>query len=198
MIDAALFPTGRYARETLALQRELIAEGYLPAYNAQGQAADDGWFGPATKRALDQRERDLAEMPPPAKPWWRARRMKGLLLAVGGLAGFFVPALREVDTASLVDLVWSNLDHVEQLITAAGALVALAGSIWSTVGAARAKAPVDPTLVARVGAHELRLPGTGPKRVRQPRRPHPLDAVSPDAERDRGGYWSRERGPFHD
>jgi hypothetical protein len=193
-----VYPSGKYAYETEVLQRELIAGGYLPPYNSRNEPSDDGYFGPATRRALQARELDLAEMPAPAKPWWRARRMKGLLLAAAGLAGFFVPALRDVDTAYLVELIWSNLDHVESIITAVGALLTVAGTAWSAIGAASAKGPIDPTLVARVGTHELRIPGPSPQRVREPGRPNPMVKVPPGHQRSGGGFWSSDRGPFND
>lgn len=171
------FPTGQFAEDVRLLQRELNSQGY-------GPVQVDGWFGPATKAALEDREQDLAQMPAPAKPWWRTKRMQGAVTVLMGLAALFVPALREVDTAYLIELIWSNLDHVEAIITAVGALVTAAGTIWGVFGAATAKAPVDGTLVARVGDRELRLPGG--LRVRADPRGSP------------GGYWGRDRGPFDD
>lgn len=176
------YPAGRFAVETQALQRELMAGGYLPALNSQGHPSDDGWFGPATRAALQRRESDLAEMPAPPAPWWRTRRAKGAVLAAAGVAGLFVPALREVDTAYLVDLIWENLDHVEQLVTAVGALATLAGTLWSAVGAAKAEAPIDASLVARVAGRDVRVPS----RLRVPAG----DRGSP------GSGGSRRRGPF--
>lgn len=176
------YPAWVFSDDTVQLQRELIAGGYLAPLNGDGKASDDGWFGPATRAALQRRELDLAELPLSPVPWWRTRRMKGLVLAAFGLAGFFVPSLREVDTGYLVDLLWENLDHVEQILTALGALATVAGTIWSAIGAAKAKAPVDPTLVARVAGRDVRLPS----RLRVP-------------ADDRGGSGSggsRHRGPF--
>ena len=189
------YPAGRYAEETQALQRELIAGGYLPPYNAKGAPSDDGWLGPATRAALQRREQDLAEMPAPPAPWWRTRRVWGLISAASGLAGLFVPALREVDTTYLIELIWDNLDHVEQLITALGALATVAGTVWGVIGAAKAKGPIDPTLLARVGDHDLRLPArrVDPDRLRQPAQKLPSDPWP------RSTYWSRnDRGPFGD
>ena len=182
MSNANGYPSGRFAVETQELQRELIAGGYLPEFTADGDPSDDGWLGPATRAALRQREQDLAEMPAPAVPWWRTRRAKGAVLAVAGMAGLFVPSLREVDTGYLVELLWENLDHVEQILTALGALATVAGTIWSAIGAAKAKAPVDPTLVARVAGRDVRLPS----RLRVPA----------DDRWGSGSGGSRHRGPF--
>lgn len=153
-------------QETFELQRKLAALGHYTG-------PIDGIFGPLTAAAYERYwsarhvEIEVPVLSPsPSKPWWRTGRMKGLVVAALGAAALFIPALREVDTAYLVDLIWENLDHVEQIITALGALAAVAGSIWSTIGAARAKAPVDPTLVARIGGHDLRLPGREPDRMR--------------------------------
>ena len=144
------FPTGRFAEEVRVLQVELNAAGY-------GPVQVDGWFGPATKAALAERDADLAAAPLPPKPWWRADRARGLVVTAFGTAALFVPALREVDTAFLVELIWTGLDHADQIITAAGALATLAGTLWSMFGAAKAKAPLDATLVARVAGKDIRI-----------------------------------------
>lgn len=179
-----VYPSGRYSEDTEQLQRELIAGGYLPAYTSEGKPSDDGWYGPKTRAAQQQREQDLAEMPAPAVAWWRTRRAKGAVTALAGMAALFVPALREVDTGYLIELIWTGLDHADQIITAAGAIATLAGTIWGAIGAAKAKAPIDTGLVARVAGRELRLP----ERLHLPAAPG----------RGAGGGSARNRGPFND
>jgi len=144
------FPTGRFAQEVRDLQVELNAQGY-------GPVQVDGWFGPATKAALADRDADLAATPLPAKPWWRTDRARGLLVAALGTAALFVPALREVDTAYLVELIWLGLDQADQIVTVVGAIITLFGGAWSAIGAAKAKAPIDATLVARVKGRDIRI-----------------------------------------
>ncbi len=180
------YPTGKYSEDTEILQRELIEQGYLPPLNSKGEPSDDGWLGPATLKALREREQDLAEMPAPAKPWWRTKRGQGFVTLVVGSAALFIPALREVDTAYLIELIWDNLDHVDAIISAGGALITAGGAIWATIGAARAKAPIDPHLL---------LPGVRlPDRVRRSGRQAPAQSMSADSERR--GYWGDPRGPF--
>ncbi|NCC29238.1 MAG: hypothetical protein EOM22_14145 [Gammaproteobacteria bacterium] len=118
--------------------------------------------------------------------------MQGVLTAVVGLIALFVPALREVDTAYLIELIWDNLDHVEAIITAVGALATAAGTVWGMFGAVTAKAPVDPMLVARVRGRDVRLPARG---VRKPAGPTRLESVPGDRASD-GEYWRHPRGPF--
>lgn len=159
-----VYPSGMYSEDTQQLQRELIAGGYLPAFNAEGEPSDDGWFGKKTRAALLSRELELVEMPAPAVPWWRTRRAKGAVAALAGMAALFIPALREVDTAFLVELIWAGLDHADQIITAAGALATLLGTLWSMFGAAKAKAPLDATLLARVAGKDIRI-GPAPSAI---------------------------------
>ena len=78
----------------------------------------------------------------PAKPWWQSRAVLGLLASVlAMLAGRFGWS---VDDGQITDIL---LKAVE--------LGGLALAAWGTV---RRSAPIDPTLVARVGARDLRLP----------------------------------------
>lgn len=149
-----------------AIQQDLIRIGFMDPLLPSGDPADDGIWGPVTDEAYSAywASRPQVEIsipvvsPAPAMPWWRTRRAKGALTAIAGLAALFIPALREVDTTYLIELIWSNLDHVESIITAVGGLVALGGTIWSAIGSAKAAAPIDPTLVARVGGYDVRLP----------------------------------------
>ncbi len=152
--------------EKRAIQLDLIRLGFLDPLLPGGDPADDGIWGPVTDAAYSAywASRPQVEIsipvvaPAPVRPWWRTRRAKGGLTVIAGLAALFIPALREVDTAYLIELIWSNLDHVESIITAVGALVAVGGTIWSAIGSAKAAAPIDPTLLARVGGHDVRLP----------------------------------------
>ena len=205
MSDA--YPTGKYAYETEVLQRELIAGGYLPSHNSRNEPSDDGYFGPATRRALQARELDLAEMPAPAKPWWDSRRGKGMAkLAAGtivGAAGLFWAGAQDIDAAKAVEIIYDAGPQIDaalaigrQLLELAGMLLAALGFGQTLVGAWGAKGPIDPTLVARVGTHELRIPGPGPQRVREPRRPAAARAVPTNNNHEPGGYWGRPRGPF--
>lgn len=168
----------RSRAEVVALQTALRDLGFDPG-------PIDGRYGQRTRAAyqdyLDTRPIEIPVQAPPApKPWWRTGRFKGLLLLVFGVVGVFVPALREMDVASMVELVWANLDHVERLVASVSALAVVAGQIWSAIGAGRASAPVDPGLVARLGDRELRLPWL-PERVRD-------QGVSSDADPRRGPF----------
>jgi peptidoglycan hydrolase-like protein with peptidoglycan-binding domain len=154
----------------------------------------DGIWGPRTGRAYDAylASRQGVEIsvpivtPAPARPWWRTKRGQGFVTLVVGSAALFIPALREVDTAYLIELIWDNLDHVDAIISAGGALITAGGAIWATIGAARAKAPIDPHLL---------LPGVRlPDRVRRSGRQAPAQSMSADSERR--GYWGDPRGPF--
>lgn len=193
-MSADTYPTGVWAEETQALQRELIAGGYLPAHNADGDPNDDGWLGPETRAALRRREQDLAALPAPPKPWWESRRGKGAAKLAAGLlaatAGLFWSGAHDIDAAKAVEVIYAagpQIDAamaiVRQLIETLGLLLAAFGIGQSAVGAWAAKGPIDATLVARVGTRELRLPAP---RVR----------VHPDTRRDPAGHWSRDRGPF--
>lgn len=128
--------------EIIALQRDLAARGYpLKA---------DGIYGPKTAEAyqdwLNQHTPQDVITPAPAaaKPWWTSRAILGLLATVlAMLAGHFG---LEIDDATLTPIL---LQAVEL-----GGLVIAA---WGTV---TRKAPIDPTLVARVHGQSVRLPST--------------------------------------
>jgi len=198
------YPTGKWAQETQALQRELIADGYLQPLNSAGHPSDDGWFGAVTRAALQQREQDLAEMPAPAKPWWKSRRGKGVAkLAAGtlvGAAGLFWSAAQGIDAAQAVEILYSAGPQIDaalalarQLLETLGLLLAALGLGQTFIGAWAAKGPLDATLVARVGERDLRLPfGGNPHRVREPARPLRSEPAA------RHGRRTRDPGPFLD
>ena len=107
----------------------------------------DGIWGPITAAAYAARMAHEAPhapvvMPPVSKPWWTSRAILGLLASVlamiAGRMGW------SVDDGQITDLL---LKAVE--------LGGLAIAAWGTV---RRSAPIDPTLVARVGDRDLRLP----------------------------------------
>ena len=107
----------------------------------------DGIWGPKTAAAYAARMAQDAPqapvaMPPVSKPWWQSRAVLGLLASVlamiAGRFGF------EVNDGQITDLL---LKAVE--------LGGLALAAWGTV---RRSAPIDPTLVARVGTRDVRLP----------------------------------------
>ena len=132
------------------LQQQLNAAGY-------GPLVVDGIYGPQTAAAyarfesrqdlpaIEMHGERVAVEPPlatPAKPWWTSRAVLGLLASVlallAGRFGF------EVNDGQITDIL---LKAVE--------LGGLALAAWGTV---RRSAPIDPTLVARVGTRDLRLP----------------------------------------
>ena len=132
------------------LQQQLNAAGY-------GPLVVDGIYGPQTAAAyarfesrqdlpaIEMHGERVAVEPPlamPAKPWWQSRAVLGLLASVlamiAGRMGW------SVDDGQITDLL---LKAVE--------LGGLALAAWGTV---RRSAPIDPTLVARVGHRDLRLP----------------------------------------
>lgn len=107
----------------------------------------DGIWGPKTAAAYAARMAQDAPqapvaMPPVSKPWWQSRAVLGLLASVlAMIAGRFGWS---IDDGQITDLL---LKAVE--------LGGLALAAWGTV---RRSAPIDPTLVARVGHRDLRLP----------------------------------------
>ena len=107
----------------------------------------DGIWGPKTAAAYAARMAQDAPqapvaMPPVSKPWWQSRAVLGLLASV--LAMIASRLGWSVDDGQITDLL---LKAVE--------LGGLALAAWGTV---RRSAPIDPTLVARVGTRDLRLP----------------------------------------
>ena len=107
----------------------------------------DGIWGPITAAAYAARMAHEAPhapvvMPPVSKPWWQSRAVLGLLASVlAMIAGRFG---------------WSIDDgQITEMLLRAVELGGLVLAAWGTV---RRSAPIDPTLVARVGARDLRLP----------------------------------------
>lgn len=141
-------------REVLALQQSLNGSGY--AYQLTGgPLVEDGIYGPATEQVhrawQDQHTRIPTLTPAPAKPWWQSRAVLGLL-------------------ASLLAMIagrmgWSIDDgQITEILLRIAEVGGLAVAAWGTI---RRQAPIDPTLVARVGARDVRLP-VRPDRARQP------------------------------
>lgn len=136
--------------EVRYLQQQLNASGY-------GHLVEDGIYGPKTAAAyarfearqdlpaIDMGGERVAVEPPlatPAKPWWQSRAILGLLASLlAMIAG---------------RLGWSIDDgQITEMLLRAVELGGLALAAWGTI---RRSAPIDPTLVARVGARDVRLP----------------------------------------
>jgi hypothetical protein len=191
-----------FSPETQKLQWELIDQGYLPELDERGRNTADGVLGPKTRRALQLRDRDLAEMPAPAKPWWESRRGRGWAkLAAGTVVGtvaLFWSGAENIDAARAVEIIYESGPQIDaaieigkRLAEIAGLLLAAFGFGQSVHGAIKAKGPLDPSLVARVGSRDIRLPVV----VREREGHHPAPTLSTYRKRD-GGYWERERFPL--
>jgi peptidoglycan hydrolase-like protein with peptidoglycan-binding domain len=148
------FPTGRFASRTLELQKALNASGY-------GPVQEDGWYGPNTEQALKRYHQALIQTPPPAVPWWKTRRAKGLAVAAIGVLSTAVPAvgavLATVDVVAITDALWYAMDGAEQGAIIGGAAITLGGAATSIIGAWKAKGPIDTGLIANVKGHEVRF-----------------------------------------
>ena len=111
-----------------------------------GPLTVDGIYGHKTDAAFRRQTQENITpeviYPPVAKPWWQSRAVLGLLASVlamiAGRFGF------EVNDGQITDL-----------LLKAAELGGLVLAAWGTV---RRSAPIDPTLVARVGTRDLRLP----------------------------------------
>ena len=124
----------------LDLQTRLNELGY-------GPLAVDGIYGKQTQAAyhkyLDEIDPDTPTVTPDApKPWWTSRALLGLLASflamVAGRWGW------QVDDERLTQLLFEVVQF--------GGLVL---AFWGTV---TRRAPIDPTLVARVGDRDVRVP----------------------------------------
>lgn len=131
--------------EILELQKSLNESGF--AFQTIGEPLDeDGIYGPNTDhvyRAWLDRDTSVPTVSPtPAKPWWTSRAILGLsatiIAMIAGQFGF------EVEN-----------EQITQVLLQA---VELGGLIVATWGTIRRKGQIDPTLVARVGSKEVRLP----------------------------------------
>ena len=123
-----------------SLQARLNELGY-------GPLTVDGVYGQRTQAAyhryLDEVDPDTPTVTPEApKPWWTSRTILGL--AASGMALIVSRWGWQVDD-----------EHLTQLLTEAVQFGGLVLAFWGTV---RRAGPIDPTLVARVGDRDLRLP----------------------------------------
>jgi hypothetical protein len=152
--------------EVIALQQDLIKLGYLPPMDARGRPSDDGIYGPKTKAAYQKYWRNTTlprytdssrsigiavpvVVPEPVAPWWTSRGIWGSLLTLAAVGAGF--AGHGFDAQEATDAIMPIVELIPLVMGAIGGLLAW----W---GRTQAKAPIDPTLVARVGTHDLRLP----------------------------------------
>ena len=121
--------------EILTIQRQLglKADGIYGPKTAQAYQA---WLDANTVPSMP------TPAPAPAAPWWRHKVVLGLLATV--LAG--VTARWGVDANELTEI-----------LLKAAELAGLALAAWGT--APSQARPVDPTLMARIGAKSVRLQG---------------------------------------
>jgi hypothetical protein len=132
--------------EILELQRRLNEVGL--AYLVLGEPLEeDGIYGPNTDRVYTEwlnRDNVMPSVTPePAKPWWTSRGLLGglatIIVGIAGLAGYAL-----------------DVAQITEIVVSASALLA---GILSTVGSIKRKAPIDPTLVARLPhGRDVRLP----------------------------------------
>ena len=124
----------------LDLQTRLNELGY-------GPLTVDGIYGKQTQAAyhkyLDHIDPDTPTVTPDApKPWWTSRALLGLLASfLAMVAGRFG---LDLDDESLTRILFQATE-----------LVGLVVALWGTI---TRRAPIDPTLVARVGSRDVRLP----------------------------------------
>lgn len=128
--------------EIVNLQRELYTLGFYAG-------PIDGIYGPNTERAYSDywntRHIEIqvpVVAPTPAKGWYASSALWGALVTILGAASSI--AGWDINAESLKEL-------LPAIITLLGGLAAWGGTI-------KRKAPIDPTLLARVGGHDLRLP----------------------------------------
>ena len=137
--------------EIKQLQVSLNQSGF--AYSVSGSPlVEDGIYGPQTdyvhRAWLDQDDRVPTVTPTPARPWWQSRAILGILTSV---------------IAAVVSRWGWSIDHdaITDLLFQAIEFGGLAVATWGTVNR---PAPVDPTLVARFGTRDVRLPDRVPLR----------------------------------
>ena len=134
----------------LNLQRQLNQKGF-------GPLVEDGVMGKNTQDALAAYEVSLANTPLPPKPWWKSRRMRGLVKTVLGLLAMVVPVLSGVDMDALNNNIWNIVDNAELIVGSIGAILLLFGEVERTKGAINATGPIDKTLVTRIKGREIRI-----------------------------------------
>lgn len=130
-------------QETLRLQKQINAAG-------NGPVEEDGIAGPKTEAAYARMLKDSnaggvgtrMPVPPAWHPWWSNRALIGF--AGAALAGWMQSRGWPVDVAALVDFLL-------QVVS----VISMAFGLW---GVATQKSRIDPTLVARIGSRDVRLP----------------------------------------
>lgn len=150
------------------LQIKLNQMGY-------GPIEEDGLLGSETRKAIVQYENALANTPLPPKPWWKSRRMRGLVKTVLGLLVMVVPFLAGVDVDELNNNIWDIADNLELIIASVGAIMVMFGETERTKGAINATGPIDKTLVTTIRGREIRI-------GRKPTVPEPFNYLGDFAE----------------
>ncbi len=152
--------------EVRELQTRLNESGF--AYQVLGEPLEiDGIYGRDTDlvyRAWLDRDTAVPTIAPPiAEPWWKKKSIlvmaAGLIAGGAGIAGYDLDALR-----------------ISELLSAiAGAVTILLGIVQTIKG----EAPVDPTLLARTPARDVRFSGMRQRVAlppeRQPDKPWPRE-----------------------
>ena len=132
--------------EVRELQTRLNESGF--AYQIIGEPLEmDGIYGRDTDlvyRAWLDRDTSVPTIAPPiAEPWWKKKSVlvmvAGLIAGGAGIAGY------DLDASKISEL----------LSAVAGAVTIILGIVQTIKG----EAPVDPTLVARLPARDVRLSG---------------------------------------
>lgn len=145
--------------EVLALQERLNEIGESQRVTGS-LLVEDGVYGRRTQRVhqayLDRDEEVPTLTPPAAEAWWQSRAVIG----IGGSFLAFILARFGLDIGS------------EQIVQILLLVAQAAGLVVAAIGTLRNRAPIDPTLVARVGDHDYRLP-VRPVGGRQPDRKDP-------------------------
>ena len=141
--------------EKRKIQQDLIRLGFLDETLPNGDPADDGLWGDITDRAYQAywQSRPVTigipvVAPAPIRPWWLSRGAWGSLLTLVAVAAGFVGMGFDAEVAT---------DALMPIIETIPLVLAAIGAVLSWWGRRNAKAPIDPTLVARLGAHDLRL-----------------------------------------